>query len=65
MQFYGTPLALADLGTISDKARATWDYFQFDHKAEPGTLCAQVGWDGWRAIETGDGVISAVDEGRD
>ena len=36
MQFTGKELTLPDLGEISDKARASWDDFQFDYFAEPG-----------------------------
>ena len=56
-------LTLATLGNISDKAMASWDYFEFGQKAKPGTLCAMYGWDGWKAWESESGEITIEDEG--
>ena len=40
MQFKGKALTLKDLGEISDKTQASWDYFEFERVAVLGTLCA-------------------------
>ena len=65
MQFKGKALKLADLGEISEKAKASWDYFGFDQIARPGSLCAKYGWNGWRAVLSGSEAIIVMDEGLD
>ena len=65
MQFKGKALELADLGEISEKAKASWDYFGFDQIARPGSLCAKYGWNGWRAVLSGSEAIIVMDEGLD
>ena len=56
-------LTLADLGTISDKAKASWDYLGFGRRPESGTICAQAGWDGWKAWLSESGGISVTMDG--
>ena len=65
MQFKGKALRLADLGEISEKAKASWDYFGFDKIARPGSLCAKYGWDGWRAVLSGSEAVIVMDESLD
>ena len=38
MRIKGKALKLADLGEISEKAKASWDNFGFDQVAEPAVL---------------------------
>ena len=52
MRFKGKTLGLGDLGEISEKAKASWDYFGFD-------------WNGWRAVLSGSDAIIVVDESLD
>ena len=35
------------------------------HYAEPGTLCAEHGWDGWRAVQSGSYAVGVMDESLD
>ena len=65
MQFKGKALKLADLGEISEKAKASWDYFGFERKAAPGTLCAMYGLNGWRAVLSGSEAVIVTDESLD
>ena len=65
MQFKGKELKLKDLGEISEKAKASWDYFGFDQVAKPGTLCARYGFNGWRAVFSGSEAVIVTDESLD
>ena len=65
MQFKGKALRLADLGEISEKAKASWDYFGFEDIAEPGSLCGKYGWEGWRAVLSGSEAVIVMDESLD
>ena len=65
MRFKGKTLGLGDLGKISEKAKASWDYFGFDHIATPDTLLGQYGLHGWRAVLSGSDAIIVVDENLD
>ena len=65
MQFKGKALRLADLGEISEKAKASWDYFDFELVAVPGTLCAMYGLNGWRAVLSGSDAVIVTDESLD
>lgn len=58
-------LRLSDLGAISEKAKASWEYFGFDQVARPGSLCAKYGWDGWRAVLSGSEAVIVMDESLD
>ena len=65
MQFKGKALRLADLGEISEKATASWDHFDFERVAAPGTLCAMYGLNGWRAVLSGSEAVIVTDESLD
>ena len=65
MQFKGKALRLADLGEISEKAKASWDHFDFERVAAPGTLCAMYGLNGWRAVLSGSDAVIVTDESLD
>ena len=65
MQFKGKALRLADLGEISEKAKASWDHFDFERVAAPGTLCAMYGFNGWRAVLSGSDAVIVTDESLD
>ena len=66
MQFNGKVLTLTNLGEVSEKAKASWDYFGFDRVAAADTLCAQAGWKGgWRALLSGSEAVIVVDESLD
>ena len=65
MQIKGKALKLADLGEISEKAKASWEYFGFDQVARPGSLCTRYGWDGWRAVLSGSEAVIVMDESLD
>lgn len=56
-------LTLVELGIISDKARASWDDLGFGVNPKPGTICAQAGWDGWKAWLSESGEISVTVDG--
>ena len=56
-------LTLATLGNISDKAMASWNDLGFGVTPEPGTICAQAGWDGWKAWESESGEIVVTMDG--
>ena len=58
-------LRLSDLGAMSEKAKASWDYFGFDQVAEPETLCAKYGRDGWRAVVSGSEAVIVMDKSLD
>ncbi len=61
MRFKGRTLELEDLGELSEKAKASWDYFGFDHVSMPG----QYGLHGWRAVLSGSEAVIVVDESLD
>ena len=65
MQFKGKALKLKDLGEISEKAKASWDHFDFERVAAPGTLCAMYGLNGWRAVLSGSDAVIVTDESLD
>lgn len=65
MQFKGKALKLADLGEISEKAKASWDYFGFEREAASDTLCAMYGLNGWRAVQSGSDAVIVTDESLD
>ena len=50
------------MGEINDKAKASWDYFDFERIAIPGTLCARYGLNGWRAVLSGNEAVIVTDE---
>ena len=56
-------LTLAELGNISNKALESWEYLGFGVNPEPGTICAQAGWDGWKAWLSEAGEISVTMDG--
>lgn len=62
MRIKGKALRLSDLGEMSEKAKASWANFGFDQVAEPGSLCAEYGWDGWRAVLSGSDAVIVMDE---
>ena len=65
MQFKGKELTLKDLGEISEKAKASWDYFDFERVAALGSLCAKYGFNGWRAVLSGSEAVIVTDESLD
>ena len=65
MQFKGKALKLEDLGEISEKAKASWDYFDFERVAALGSLCAKYGFNGWRAVLSGSEAVIVTDESLD
>ena len=48
-------LTLSALGAISNKALKSWESLGFGTQPEPGTICAQAGWDAWKAWESDTG----------
>ena len=55
MRFKGRTLALRDLGHISWKAKASWDYFGFDPRERYG----------WSALLSGSEAVIVTDESHD
>ena len=56
-------LTLSVLGTISNKALASWEQLGFGSTPEEGTICAQAGWDAWKAWESDPGEITVTVDG--
>ena len=55
MRFTGRTLALSDLGRLSRKAKASWDYFGFDPRERYG----------WSALLSGSEAVIVTDESHD
>ena len=55
MRLRGRTLALSDLGRLSRKAKASWDYFGFDPRERYG----------WSALLSGSEAVIVTDESRD
>ena len=55
MRFKGRTLALSDLGRLSRKAKASWDYFGFDPRERYG----------WSALLSGSEAVIVTDETHD
>ena len=53
-------LTLATLGSIGDKALVSWEHLGLGSRPEAGTICAQAGWDAWKAwlLDTGEIVVT-------
>ena len=56
-------LTLSALGAISNKALKSWESLGFGTQPEPGTICAQAGWDAWKAWESDTGEITVTMDG--
>ena len=56
-------LTLSALGAISNKALKSWENLGFGTQPEPGTICAQAGWDAWKAWELDTGEIAVTVDG--
>ena len=55
MSFTGKTLALRDLGKVSRKVKASWEYFGFDPRERYG----------WSALLNGSGAVIVTDESYD
>ena len=65
MQFKGKALRLADLGEISDEAKASLDHFDFERVAAPGTLLCNVRLEWLAGGLSGSDAVIVTDESLD
>ena len=70
-QFTGKILTLAELQRLagdeplSTKALDSWNYFMFENHYPEGSVGAELGWHGWRAVLSGTDAIIVTDESCD